>query len=317
MTSARQGRVIRVLLGSLVAACLGTEPAVAQDPEDKLAVYLDVEGACPDRDTVEKELTPLLDRWGFAPSADAGQETVRVVDRGDSVEISAVGDVREVSDPNGDCRERARVAAVFIALRLEPAVGPTDEEPPGDEPSQKSEPAEVRRSSELVRVEVGVGGLANKSLDARLGWTVGPLVSLAVERRAMLAYFSASLQTSTETEAEEVRLRFARMPFDLGLGYSLAHGHLSWTPLVSLAVDSLRVTAPELPGARPHGRLEVGPRFALRVARTFGAAHLFGVARLSWFPRNYFVEVHPVGEVMRTPRFLLGASVGLSFDLHR
>lgn len=289
----------------------------AETSENQHSVYLEVEGNCPDRETVAHELLPLLDRWEFSESAERSQEVVRVVDHGHEMEISALGDVRKVSDPNNDCQERARVAAVFIALRLEPAVTSDDETPPSSSGTEDPRAATPTRPDEPLKIEIELGGLALRSMDGPIGWTAGPLLGFGISKGGVLGSLSAGVTSRAETEEESVALWFQRVPLDLGLGYSFSRGSWTLTPLLSVAVDSLRVRAHNLEDATTQSRLEVGPRLSLRVARRFGPTRLFGAARFSWFPRDYAVHVEPLGEVMRTPRLWFGTSAGLVFDFPR
>lgn len=289
-------------------------PVSAEDLDDRQAVYLDVEGACPDGETVANELGALLERWELSESAEVAQQVVRVVDQGPSLEISALGDVREVSDPKYDCAERARVAAVFIALRLEPAVLP--EQPTPSTESEPKQSASVPSPSHHlpIQVEMDAGALVERSIDGRLGWTVGPLVGVGLSKYGVLAYFSASIQTSSGVQAESIDLRFSRVPLDFGVGCSASQGAWSVAPVLSVALDYFRVRASDLEDAETRGRLDVGPRLSLRATGKVGPARLFGAARVAWFPRDYVVDVEPLGEVMRTPRLWFGASAGLTFD---
>lgn len=295
---------------------VGALPGAETSAKEK-SVYLDVEGACPDGETVAHELLPLLDRWVFSESAELSQEVVRVVDHGGQMEVSALGDVRTVSDPANDCQERARVAAVFIALRLEPAQVPKDEPPLSRPEAEGADPAFPLSPQEPLKIEITLGGLVERSLHGPVGWTGGPLLGFGLSKSGVLGYFSAGITSRSEIEAEHVALRFQRIPLDFGMGYSLSRGSWTLTPLLSVAADYFRVRAHKLEDARAQGRLDVGPRFSLRLTRHLGPVRVFGAARAAWFPRDYAVGVEPLGEVMRTPRLWFGVSAGLVFDFPR
>lgn len=299
-----------------LAITLWAGPVRAQIADDKRSVYLEIEGACPDGETVAHELRPMLDRWELSENASLAQEVVRVIDQGSRMEISALDDIRTVSDPTNDCHERARVAAVFIALRLEPAQVPEVEPPPKQSESEGPE-TDSPPPQEPLEVEISAGGLVERSVDQQMAWTGGALLGFGLSKSGVLGYFSASVTSRSELEAEGVTLRFQRIPLDWGVGYSFSRGSWTLAPVLSVATDYFRVRAHSLEDATTQGRLEVGPRLSFRATRKFGATRLFGAARIAWFPRDYVVDVEPLGAVMRTPRLWFGVSAGLVFDFSK
>lgn len=317
MSSTWQGRLVRSLIGRLVLwsgvalNSVWSSQSFAQANAPKQAAYLEVEGTCPRPETLRRELEPLLKVWELCDAKEEAHEVVRIRASASSLEISALGDVRVVNDPSGDCDERARVAAVFIALRLEPAHLPVEEAPPEPHDAEGT-PLVPRPPVEPLRLSLGLGMLAERSWGP-VGWSLGPILSAGVSKGKALGYLSASFISRGTSEAEDVSLRFQRMPFDVGGGYMLQTGLWTFAPIVSVAVDYFTVRALELPDARTRGRVEMGPRLTLLVERRLGHARIFGAARLAWFPRSYIVEVDPLGEVFRTPPVWLGVNTGISF----
>ena len=98
-----------LLFGLIVAAA----PVAAPPP-------VVVTGECPSAGAVTAALGSALGGEAGPRAADVP----RVADHGDRFTVSALGQTREYADLARDCDERARAAAVFIALALNPPVAP-------------------------------------------------------------------------------------------------------------------------------------------------------------------------------------------------
>src|SRR5215212_5933301 len=121
-----------------VAACVAGGLALLAAPEslaaDSETPALDAapvptsiiigQSACPTPDAVWAELGTLVPRdrlqarlRALAPDA----ARVEIQDHGVRYRVLAAGRVREYRDENRDCGYRARIAAVFVALAIDPA----------------------------------------------------------------------------------------------------------------------------------------------------------------------------------------------------
>src|SRR5215470_11477783 len=69
-------------------------------------------GTCPDPRRVEA----MLRSFDLPGGSFYDRGTPEVNDLGDRFRVSAAGHVREYDDPTHDCAERARIAAVYVAL---------------------------------------------------------------------------------------------------------------------------------------------------------------------------------------------------------
>src|SRR6266498_3423098 len=83
---------------------------------------IETSGSCPSAEQVSATIAPLL---GSSAARRWAEGAVRVDDLGDRFELAAAGQTRQYLDTARDCSERARVAAVFIALALNPPAAPT------------------------------------------------------------------------------------------------------------------------------------------------------------------------------------------------
>src|SRR5205814_3430832 len=79
-------------------------------------LVVEAAGQCPERAAVMAALQPVLGDEALRSTRGLS----RVSDLGDRFEVVALGQTRQYADPNRDCAERARVAAVFIALTVMP-----------------------------------------------------------------------------------------------------------------------------------------------------------------------------------------------------
>ena len=93
------------MLVALVTAVLGPVPPI------------ETSGSCPSAEEVSATIAPLV---ASLPAQRLAEGAARVADLGDRFEVAAAGQKSQYVDAARDCAERARVAAVFIALALNP-----------------------------------------------------------------------------------------------------------------------------------------------------------------------------------------------------
>ncbi len=299
--------------GLLVALALVFLATMAESasahPPIRDSLYLRVEGTCPQKDEVQRELSPLLDRWKTKAEPEPGMPEARLIDQGESFLVSVAGDTRTLSDPARDCAERARAAAVIIALRLDL----TDEDATSPPPMPPSEdpPRSERPPSPLSEFEISVGGRLQKSIDAADDPTFGPFLMARLRKNSLSAQLSMGIQSNATATAQGVDLRFLRLPLDAGIGWVHSEGKWLLEPLALIAFDYIRASAPELDEGDVQGRFELGPRLGFRISRVLGRFRIFGLVDVTWFPREYFIEVEPLGRISTTPHWWFGARLGL------
>jgi hypothetical protein len=248
-----------------------------------------------------------------SPLASSPSFAVEIVDLGDRYRVIAASRVREYRDDRRDCGARARVAAVFVALALDPANAaappPAVESPPAA-PPPAANPAAVVREDHGSRLELGPGvdvGVASGHRTIHLGAGL----RLALGRGAVALVLGAFAPFPIETEIGGLRLSQWRLPVDLGLRLRLAgygvepHGELG----MSAALMSER--ALELSASAREMTVELGPYVAVG-AHFFPAARVapFVALRAEWVPSPSGIQSLPRGVVGHTPRLWMGASVG-------
>src|SRR5262249_13371732 len=146
--------------------------------EAQPVVVLRVEGACPERATAARLLEPTIPEVILDEGAvDASVARIAIVDRGDEFEARVGAEHRDFPDAGRDCEERARAAAVGIALAVPPprlgTVGPASFRVPSASASASVAPG-------VRRVELAAFGIADVAPVGGGVWTGGGGVRLVV-----------------------------------------------------------------------------------------------------------------------------------------
>ena len=264
------------------------------------------EGGCPSAEQVSVALDYLLKQSGDSAKTDAAAEawTLVVTDLGQHYRVSLAGEVRAYEDFARDCEERARVAAVFAAITLEP--------PEVAERAKSPAPLPARRR----QLELRLGGLAELGVErsdrtfiaggelrgAWVGQILGMEIGAGAESPATLAW-------------GDYRAQITRFPLDVGVRAVLRRTRAVASLSAGLAVTvfNLHGEGAALPVHDDGTRVDLGLRSAVSVL-------LLPAARFSPFlglhvsvsPKPYAVVVDPVGQVGSTPQVWVGATLGIA-----
>jgi hypothetical protein len=236
---------------------------------------------------------------------DAANQIV-IRDEGENWSIEVRGHTSLYWDPGRNCTERARVAAVFAALALEPV--DTEEAPP---PVRVEEAPHPRRFSleagpqvvlatraQARNTPVGGGGQVRV---IRSGERLG--VALGVEA----ARFS-------ELDLGGYGASMARAACDLSGRILLFPGGVTVAGELGPSFVLLRVRGTGLATSPSANRFDVGARAALLARlRTRWAPFVSVQAEVG--TRRFDLAVHPSGSIGLAPRLWLGLAVGGAFDL--
>ncbi len=287
-------------------------------------------GQCPSREAVTAALAPALAR---EPPAVFGTGVPRVLDLGDRFEVAAFGQARQYLDTARDCAERARVAAVFITLALNPPALPSSSlsptaAPPGDLPAIESAPhqpvlsdtppgtvpASARWAS--VGISARVDGPVGAAFPAA-GVAAGPELRGAIGWRFVGLTATAGILAPTEARLSSVTVHEQRFPISLALGARrhLAHG-IEAAGALGVSLVPIELRGDGLMTSLPAMRLDTGARAAveLRLPALVWRAAPFVDVHAEYFPRPYALDVGPLGNIGSTTRFWLGASVGIEVE---
>lgn len=273
---------------------------------DSSRLDLQVSSQCPSRELIETELAPLLGER--APELDTSLR-IEISDSGDSYRISVGATEREVNDPQRDCQERAKVSAVFIALNL-PTRAPQAPPPPASPPPS---PQPVARSSQMQLVLQLLGAVEHAPELSRTGngLYVGPSLRTGRFDLTLNSGIFAPLSVAG-AEREAATYELWRFPTSLTLGFNSDARGLGIGIAAGLAVDVLRFRGLQLPN--PDSGLRVNPGFVLALPlRLHASRHVAAVLMptLTLFPRTYIVRLEPTRTLDESPRFWLGARIGL------
>jgi hypothetical protein len=295
--------------GLLAFAWIGVHVATAQAEQLHVEVAA---GACPDAGQLEQALEPVLEPSVVLVFESTTQTTrrVRVSDEGEAYAVEIDGERREVIDARRDCVERARVAAVFIALNMQAST---------PEPPQKPEPEPARAEPPPPPPPPGLGA----ALFA-LGEHATDAARTALGAGALLFYASAPFRFELSASVlapielalaprDDVRGRvdLTRAPLALTASYLLRLGDVELGPLLGLAADVLHMEGQGVERPQTELRLSLGVALGacahLWINRHIGL--LFQV-QMRAFPRAYRLAVEPTGALGETPRIWLGAQLG-------
>lgn len=296
-----------------------TEPHAAPAAEKPLLLV--ARGQCPNAEAAAQHLAPLLRRHRLVATAEGDASVAaHLSDEGARFRVEVESTDRLVDEPLRDCLERARIAAVLIAMALEPPII-VSEEPSPPAPTPPPQPPAPRSDASRVTFDVEAYALLAFGVDpGSVGPAVGPLVALRGGLDGWFARYSLGYVFARELTVSAGSATLARLPMDLTVGYSWPFDPFALEASLGLAADPLFVSAAGLENSQDEVRFDVGPRAAL--ATSVGPRSLKGVAvaRAAWFPRNYELSANRPGQaeparIGETPSLWLELALGLRFEL--
>jgi hypothetical protein len=322
----------RVLRGALVAAAalaaLGRGPARAADePPPPGAPPAPIEPAtaiggpstCPRPDAVWGELLTLVPRERLEARLGAvargKRPAVEIVDLGVPYRIIAAGQVREYRDESRDCAYRARIAAVFVALAIDPAelVMPPPPAPPAATPPP---PAPLPPQMDIpppptARLDLGATALVGIGPDDRTG-QIGAELRWAAGGRRLGPEAGLTALLPVDNSVGGVRLRQWRLPVDAGVRARIAGPRVERYGELGISVALLSERALDLASPQSQTALEIGLRIAVGLHATRGRLGPFAALGAVLVPDPPAVFALPAGAVGHTPLLWVGATAGAS-----
>jgi hypothetical protein len=267
-------------------------------------------GQCPSAQALTAALGAAL--GGEAKIAVA--EIPRVSDEGDRFSVVALGQSRQFADPTRDCDERARAAAVFIALVLNPPIVPRAPEPAAPQVAATAPPPPAPAAPGWF--DVGAAARVDGGPASETSTALGFEVRASAGRRWLGVAATAAILAPTETMLSSVRIRQQRFP--LGVALTARHAlspRFLLAGAAGAALVPLTLRGDTLTGGSTETRLDAGIRLAaeLRIRATPRLTPFLDL-HAEIFPRAYQLDVDPLGTIGSTGRFWAGASVGLSFE---
>ena len=306
----------RAILTALCLTLSWASPARAE-PTRNLGLRLDA--TCPSRELLVSELSPLL--RGYQLKDDSADLVAEVEDLGESYRVSVAGASREVRDPARQCLERARVAAVFLALNL-PVSAPTATL---STPASASEPvAEANPARKTPQARSARAFELRPFASAEAAWgagvtSIGVGLGASLRLGSMAITFLGAATTSTtpyQPNGAPTQFELRRWPFAALLGWGASLPMLDVGAELGPALDVLSFEGKGVPN--PDSALRLNPGLRLNaVLRVRASRHLAAelMPSVSWFPRTYLIRVEPSQLLAETPRFWLGLALGLNYQL--
>ncbi|HKO49070.1 MAG TPA: hypothetical protein VJV79_15165 [Polyangiaceae bacterium] len=312
----------------LRAAAFALTWSAGSGAQQNRELRLEVRAACPNRGLLEAELAPLLRGYQLDEAASTAL-VAQVEDLGESYTVRLGNAAREVSDPARQCLERARVAAVFLALNLpaleddaqsegpSPAASPPSVDEPSVAPAVRQREHEARASRTAHSLDLRLFGFAETTPDAA-AMSTGAGVGASLPFGPWALTFLGGVSTPTRpfhTDAELPKFELWRVPFAALLGYNARWGVAGVGLEAGLALDLLRFRGEAVPNPESSLRLNPGLRLGavLRLRASQRLAALLSPS-FSYFPRSYSIRVEPSSTLAETPPWWLGASLGLEYS---
>jgi hypothetical protein len=301
------GASVALAAPASVASGAGEAPPVA------------VGGACPDQQSVQAILLSLLPPSGLTTApVDAS-----ILDEGAAYVVTVGGRTKTYPDPERNCAQRARIAAAFVALVLEPNTAPTESEtraPPS--------PLIAPRTDDGIRAPPPPGeppwarldGLGAFAISTPFGLAAPGLALELAAGRGAWGGWAACAWISGATMALPVSgesVRIERFPCAIGFAARLVRPLLETDLKVGVALGAMRASGQGFATTYSSERFELGVRLAIDAALHLSpGASLGPVAGLevTYYPVSYQLVGAPRGIVASTPTVWAGATAGLRWN---
>jgi len=305
---------------ALLLALVGPADGPAgSDAAPGTGLVVEAAGQCPERAAVMAALQPVLGEEALRSTHGLS----RVSDLGDRFEVVALGQTRQYADPGRDCAERARVAAVFIALTVMPPMFAMP--PPPALPAARvvAPPPPVVRPAPpgpTLWTSVGAGALVDGgSGGGSTDFAPGVEVNAAIGRGALGAAATAGFLAPIESRLSSVVVHQQRFPCSVGVIGRRALSRLEASVSAGVALVPFTLRADGLAAPQSGTRIDTGGRLAFELRFPVLDRRLapFVDVHAEYFPRPYMIDVDPLGTIGSTGRFWLGATAGVSLDAGR
>ncbi|HVV51731.1 MAG TPA: hypothetical protein VHO06_18835, partial [Polyangia bacterium] len=209
---------------------------------------------------------------------------------------------------------RARIAAVFVALAIDPAqlALPATSAPPAPPPVPTTTPP-MPPPLPAARLDLGATAVGGVGPDDRVG-QVGAELRWSGGRRRFGPEAGLTVLLPVDNTVGGVRLRQWRLPVDAGVRARSAGPRVERYAEAGVAAALLSERALDLASPRSQTALEVGLRAAVGVHATRGRLAPFAAVAAELVPLPPSVFALPAGTVGRTPLFWIGATAGASLS---
>jgi hypothetical protein len=269
-------------------------------------------------------LEPLVGherRLRLLEPSDERSADAQVHDLGSDYRITLAGVERTHTDAARNCAERARVAAVFIALNLHaPAERAQPEATSAPAPAAAPTiPPRVRDTAPRITsptLRWGLGAFASVGYVAKQQAVGGGGLEVWLQHRlwhvGLRATGLSAQRLAVSPRADGGHAQLLRAPALLFVGLLWRVSRLELGPSVGLTLDLLTARGRGLAASERIWRVNLGAQAGLD-ARYFLSERWALAARVdaSFYPRAYTLRVEPEGREAHTPRIWLSAQLGV------
>ena len=295
-----------------------TAPA-ASTPYDGSSV-IGGPSTCPRPDAVWSELVTLVppERLEARLHAAIHGKTplVEILDLGVPYRILAAGQVREYRDESRDCVYRARIAAVFVALAIDPAQLPVQPAmlPPTPTPLVQAVPPQADATPPIrARLDLGATAVGGLGPEDRVG-QVGAELRWSAGSRRLGPEVGVTALLPVDNTVGGVRLRQWRLPIDAGVRARISGPRFEPYGELGVSAALLSERALDLATSRSQTGIELGMRLAVGLHAPRGRLTPFAALSGELVPVPPAIFALPAGTVGHTPIFWIGATAGASLS---
>ncbi len=296
-------------------------PRPAVGAPERVSVHSD--STCPGAVEVGRELKRSMNETAIVSESEGApnDDVVVVTDGGAHYTISAGGEERIIDDPDRDCSERARVAAVFAAMALDPPVieeaAPSRVAPP---PPPTSDQPDVERQKETEHAEqaawLSFAGLATWAGSSHQPFAVGPELGLGLGRNTLKVQLNMAITSPSTLRFGDAEVELTRLPANVTVYVRANRPTLEGAVGLGLSVEGLHFAGRGSFTPEAHTRVQVGVRTAAQARLVLSEGwSTFCEVSGTFVPSTYDLELAPEGVVGSAPAVWLGVSLGVSMGL--
>jgi hypothetical protein len=296
--------------------------AAHSEPPPALRI-VGAKATCPTVRQVKSELERILPRTSITvESGPANAPEATISEQGTQFRVTIAGQERSFDDAARQCDERARQAAVFLALVLDPLLMAELSAEPRATRTPAATPAVASRApsepkAKVLQWEMTLGGVVHVApgVSGRETAVAPGLALFTRAKRGLHLALGAGFQTA------KLRFDIAEadawwIPIDVAVGIQSRANAWEIGAEIGPSARVLSVVGVNLKEASPHVRIDLGARASAWSRFWFGEQ--FGVffsAETVLRPFPHMIDIDPRGSIGQTPPLWLGASAGIAASL--
>jgi hypothetical protein len=301
---------VRVVIG--MAIVIATRVAGADAPH--AVAIASAAGTCPSSTDVTAALIAIFPDLQSAAADDASALHIELNPTEHGIHVRAGNAERDFT--GDDCAERARKAAVFVALVLAPPTVDAPIDAPVVEPPAASSvtraavvaPPHVDRAWPWLQLDLAAA-IETAPRDANDLYASGAELGVFIGAEHVGAIASIAALASSDMQVGSTAANLSRTPAAFGVRVRTRDGRIALAADAAVTTSLLVVRGLDMYGAQSD-RLELGGRVAARVEFwAWPRIAVFAAAQLDVVPDTYNLAL-PSGMVGTTPGWWLGGVIG-------